>query len=222
MSFTDIRNSSIENCYDAMKYVASQGGYAVRMGSAVDKQMPDLGNSRIIDYATKFRSDFGDIFLLGTCRFFLASGGGLTMVPYAFNVPVVNANEHAFGIAAPLGEKDLCLPKPVWSYSLGRSLSLPEFLGSHACFATNKNYFDEAGLEMGENSPEDVLAVTQEMLSRLDGSFLPEEDDDELQQKFRDLLTPRHVAFDMPGRIGAEYLRAHQDSLEKPDCKIGN
>lgn len=217
MSFTDVRNASIENYYDAMKYVASQGGYAIRIGSATTGPMADLENPRVIDYATNFRSEFGDIYLLGSCKYFVASGGGITMLSYAYNVPVINVNALALGATAPFGAKDLFLPKPIWSVHLRRFLSLPEILGSDASFQLTQNYFNEAGLEVRENSPEDILAVTQEMSHTLEGSFVSDRDDPLLLRRFQTMLDSRHVAYGMPGRISATYLRSHPEILECPD-----
>jgi len=214
MSHTDVRNASIEHCFEAMKFVASQGGYAIRMGSAVNDPIADLGSPRIIDYASNYREDFGDIYLLANCRFLVASGGGLSQVAYAFNVPVVNTNVLCMGTVAPYGKKDLFLSKPIWSRPLGRFLTLPEILGSEACFSTLRDYFDEAQLDVGESSSEDILGVTCEMLERLDEKFVPVDDDEELLNKFKALLTPEHAAYNMPGRISATYLNAHRELLE--------
>ena len=59
----DFKNASIESYVKAAEYIAAQGGFVLRYGAVVEKPFPVTDNPRIIDYATKHRSDFMDIFL---------------------------------------------------------------------------------------------------------------------------------------------------------------
>ncbi|MFQ5771573.1 MAG: TIGR04372 family glycosyltransferase, partial [bacterium] len=63
-SYHDYRNADIRNYLEAAKYIASLGGFAVRIGYGVGEELPDINNPRIIDYASNYRTDFGDIYLL--------------------------------------------------------------------------------------------------------------------------------------------------------------
>lgn len=62
------------------------------MGSKVQKKLTNIDNPKIIDYATKYRSDFADIYLSAKCKFFVGCSAGILCVPYIFHVPVIQAN----------------------------------------------------------------------------------------------------------------------------------
>ena len=69
-------------------------------------------------------------------------------------------------------------------------------------------------LKLQENSPEDILAVTREMNTRLDGGLLCIEQDDALQHRFEELLQPPHHLYGCPARVGTDYLNAYRHLLD--------
>jgi len=206
------RNSSIENTKDAMQYVTSLGGYAVRMGAAVSKPLDNAGDPRIIDYATKHRSDFGDIFLMAKCKFCVAGSSGLLVVSNIFGVPVVKTNMTPYYHGA-WGAKDLFMFKLHWSSEKQRVLTLEEILGTGVAGFHWGHHFEEAGIELIENSSDDMLNATIEMNQRVDGLFQLEEGDNEAQQHFRSLLRPWHNIYNSPTQMSTSYMRAHPEIL---------
>ena len=67
-------------------------------------------------------------------------------------------------------------------------------------------------LELIENTPEEIRAVTIEMDERINGTWDTTEEDEELQQRFWDLFGPDKLkSLDL--RIGAKYLRDNQELL---------
>ena len=67
-------------------------------------------------------------------------------------------------------------------------------------------------LELIENTPEEIKAVTIEMDDRLNASWQTTEEDEELQQRFWALFGPDKLRSpDL--RIGAEFLRKNKDLL---------
>ena len=61
-----------------------------------------------------------------------------------------------------------------------------------------------------DNSPEDVLAVTVEMTERLDGTFVPSEEDIALQERYFRQFPPDHWAARIKTPIGRDFLRKHR------------
>jgi putative glycosyltransferase (TIGR04372 family) len=120
------RNAPIETYIKAAHYITELGGFAIRMGYLVEAPIPETGNPRIIDYASNFRSDFGDIYLLGNCRFFLCSSSGAQAVPPLFNVPVATA--HMISLwPQQVGTKSTYIPKFMKRRETGEILSFKEF-----------------------------------------------------------------------------------------------
>ena len=67
-------------------------------------------------------------------------------------------------------------------------------------------------LELEENTPEEIHAVTIEMDERLKGTWQTTEEDEKLQQRFWDLFGPDKLkSSDL--RIGTEFLRQNRELL---------
>jgi len=73
--------------------------------------------------------------------------------------------------------------------------------------------FEERGVEIRNNSAEEIRAVTVEMLDRLDGTWQERPGDADLQRRFRALMTPHDYCFGTVSRIGSDWLRANAHLL---------
>ena len=204
------RNTDVKNYLEAAKYIASLGGFAVRMGFGVAEKLPNLNNPRIIDYASYHRTDFGDIYLPAKCKFFLGNTSGLWMVPTIFHVPVACANFIPLELT-PFRKGDLYIPPKIWSIKKKRFLTFREILDSEIGRYQHGKLYAEAGLEVVENTAEEILDLAKEMNERLDGNFEYTEEDEELQNRFRSLFQPHHYCYGTPARIGAKFLRQNKE-----------
>ena len=70
------------------------------------------------------------------------------------------------------------------------------------------------GIEVIENTPEEILAVAVEMDERLKGIWRTTEEDEELQRRFWSLSKPSELNRVFVARIGAEFLRQNRELLE--------
>lgn len=171
------RDCSIDNYLPAAQWIAAQGGYALRFGSIVEKSLPDLG-PRIIDYASKYRNDFMDIYLLAKCRFFLGSTSGPVIIPPIFNGFAGEGN-HCPYESAGLGLRTLMVPKYLRRISDGKVLTFPEVfdLGLfklHNDFTlrqrTSQGAVHEAlGLDWIENDPDDLVDLCKSLMDLVTG-----------------------------------------------------
>ena len=66
-SYHDYRHWNLDNFFLAAEELTKKGYYVFRIGVVAEKKFKS-DNPKIIDYATRFRSDFGDIYLLSKCR----------------------------------------------------------------------------------------------------------------------------------------------------------
>ncbi len=212
----DYRNCDIKNYLKAMEYVTSLGGFAIRMGSSIAEKLPDLGNSRIIDYAKNYRSDFGDIYLSAKCKFFVGASSGLSNIPQIFHIPVVSTN--LIPISTPLRKNDLFIIKKIWSIKKKRFLTFSEILDfeytEKYIFTRLGERYTDAGLKSIENTPEEILGVTKEMNERIDGKFITTDEDDNIQSRFQSLFKPYHLCYGTPVRIGNDFLRRNKELIK--------
>jgi putative glycosyltransferase (TIGR04372 family) len=169
------RDCSIENFIPSAKWIASQGGFVLRIGSAVDSALPYTGEAKIIDYASHFRSDFMDVYLTAKCRLFIGCLSGMTDLSRAFNVPVAWTNSSYCSLG--IGENSLIIPKFLRNKDTGKILKFSEIsaLGifpnaaDPECKINYSRYgLDVIGelsyLEWVENDQEDILNITMDVM----------------------------------------------------------
>ncbi len=179
-TFNAYRDCSIENYIKAAEWVVEKGGFVLRMGSAVEAPLPKNLHPRIIDYATKYRSDFLDVYLGAKCSFFLGCCSGLTDVSMIFGTPTAWANYVYNSVAN--GRKAIFAPKFLFNKVMGKFLTMPEIAalgvfptGSDPEEKLNYVHYDVDRLvaypeiEWVENDSEDILNMAKDMFDLIEG-----------------------------------------------------
>ena len=210
--YHNYRDCDINNYLKAMEYITEQGGYAVRMGAIVEKPLPDLNNSRIIDYATKYRSDFMDIYLSAKCKFFVGCTAGLFIIAMIFETPVAGTN-FAHLELPPLRTGDIFLPKKIRNRKNNRLLTFPEIFERRIGKWANGYDFEKVGLEVIENTSDEILGLVREMNESLDNRFQYTEEDKDLQHRYQSFIKPYHACYKIPVKIGTLFLRENKELL---------
>ncbi|MCX8129920.1 MAG: TIGR04372 family glycosyltransferase [Clostridia bacterium] len=221
-SYHDYRDSDIENYLPAINYLVQQGYYCIRMGQKVSKSI-EFGSSKIIDYASEYRSDFGDIYLSAKCSLFLGSGTGISHVSTIFNKPCLMTNmiPVVFSpnpVVIPSGFENI-LPviyKKCWYSEEKRFLTFKELLVSqmHNWGNHTENY-RKLGIEVVQNSPEEILDFTIEMHRRISGTWVETQDDIELLDKFYRLFSNNKGECCFPyTRVGSTFIKKNSFLLE--------
>jgi len=212
--YHDYRDSDILNCIAAAEELARRGYYVVRMGALVQKPLPST-LPQVIDYALNGRTDFLDIFLSAKCSFFLGSTAGLSAIPRAFrraiayiNFVPLNADHLLLGSPG-----SLFIPKKLWLREERRFMTFREIRDSGVGSILRGDQYESCGIELIENTSEEITSVGVEMDERLKGAWKTTEEDEELQQQFRSLFKPGVDRPDPVMRIGAEFLRQHRALL---------
>ena len=203
------RDFNIHTYLPAAEYLTLLNYYVIRMGHLVAQPLRTT-NPLIIDYATKYRVDFMDVFLPAHCKFFLGNSSGLFTVAHAFDIPVAAANW--IPLRVPLWRKaDILIPKKFWNIHKKRFLTFGESIRLEPKFNSVAGEFGAHGIEVIDNTPEEVLGLAREMNARIDRTWISNDDDEELQERFRRLYSPQQIAIGFPSRIGAEFLRQNKD-----------
>jgi putative glycosyltransferase (TIGR04372 family) len=83
--------------------------------------------------------------------------------------------------------------------------------GAHNYFYTHK--FEEKGIQLVENTPEEILDVSLEMVKRLEGTWEESSEDKDLQKAFRSLIPKSDFPIKFRSNIGSKFLRDNQDLL---------
>jgi putative glycosyltransferase (TIGR04372 family) len=213
-SYHDYRDSNIHNYVLAAGELARRGYYTIRMGAVVAEAL-NTSNPKIIDYSINGkRSDFMDIFLGAKCAFFISSGTGIDAIPMIFRRPHIYVNLVPIEYGRNWHKDHLFIPKKHWLCKKHRFMTFYEILDCGAGrFLFNKQ-FEQCGIELIENTPEEIAALAVEMDDRLKGTWQTSEEDEELQHRFWTLFKPSELNGVFRARIGAEFLRQHRDWLQ--------
>lgn len=215
-SYHNHRDANIYNCIPAAEELILRGYYMVRMGAKV-KEVLNTANPMIIDYATKYRSDFLDLFLGSRCSFFISSTCGITELASLFRRPLLSTNwifpYESVGIWSPY---DIVIPRKFWLIREKRLLTYREVLHYGIKSWNTLGFFKMAGVEPIENTADEIRDAAIEMDERLRGIWKSTDEDEELQQRFLYFLKedacPWHGK--IKGRIGAGFLRKNKELLE--------
>lgn len=211
--YHDYRDSSIHNYIPAAEKLVHRGYYAIRMGAIVKEPLTTL-NPGIIDYATKGRTDFLDIYLSAKCQFFICSATGMYSIPMIFRRPIVYVNYIPLEYVPTWGRSDLFIPKKLFLLKENRFMSFREIIESGVGRFLKREEYEHLGLEIHDNTPEEITAVTIEMDERLKGIWQTTEEDEELLRRFRSLFKPGELHAKIVSRIGAEFLRQNRKLLD--------
>lgn len=211
--YHDHQDANIHNYVPAMEELARRDHFAFRMGAIV-KDALNSNNPRIIDYAAHGRTDFLDLYLSANCRFFLCSSSGLEAVPTIFRRPLVMVNLTPLEYAPSWGPDDLFIPKKLWLREEHRFLTFPEIMGSGIGRFLDGDQYEDIGVDVIENDPEDITALVVEMDERLNGTWETSNEDEELQRRFWSLFKPNYIHGQLLSRIGAEFLRQNRGLLD--------
>lgn len=208
------RDTSLGNYIPAFEELARRGYFALRMGAIV-KEPLNTDNSMIIDYASRYRKDFLDIFLSAKCRFFIASGSGIDEVPKIFRRPVMYVNFVPLENIPTTSPVHLFIPKKIWLRKQRRFLTFGEMLRQGWKGAKRQaQRYRELGVDIVENTAEEISATVQEMDERLKGTWPTSCKDEELQERFRSLFRTSKPQGRIVARIGAQFLRQNQELLK--------
>lgn len=220
----DFRNCDIKNYLPAAQYAAQQGLHAFRMGIHEPEEfLPEGLDPRVVDYTGRIRPtledpDFVDAYLQANAKFFVGTTSGIYILSSMFGVPVAYANMIPYAECGRAAH-DIVIFKKVRDRKTGRFLTFPQAIerGIDADWLTldELNALEADGLEFVENTGEEVLGLVREMNERLDKTWRPAPEDEELHARFLALSPAR--CFDgsgFPGRVGAAFLREHRALLQ--------
>ncbi|MEG3969487.1 TIGR04372 family glycosyltransferase [Microcoleus sp. T2B6] len=204
-------NADIDTYRLAIETIVKRGGWVVRLGDSSMTPLPPIEG--VIDYAcSSAKSEWMDVFLCASGRFFLGSTSGLCYVPASFGVPCALTNWACMGIQSPYG-KDIFIPKLYWSETLERYLTLEEAMSAPYGPVNNSRLLSALGVRLADNAPEEIRDLTVEMLARLEGTIHCEASDDLLQAQFFELRNSCQAYGNC--RIGIEFLRKYAGLLSK-------
>ena len=181
---TSIIDADINSYGQACDYMRRLGYQSVRMGKDESRKCEIAG---VIDYANEFYDDLMDFYLVSKCKFMIGGMAGIVAVAPFWGRPalITNALSFCYGKEAlPRTAYDLYIPKKFYSKQKKRLLNLYESWDiSYKCDRYNKR-FEEEGIEIINNTEEEILNATIEMNEKLDHRWSQSEDEKKCLEKY--------------------------------------
>jgi putative glycosyltransferase (TIGR04372 family) len=205
------RNAPIDSLFPAMKEVVARGGWVIRVGDPSMTPLPKM--ERVIDYVhTPEKGARMDVFLCGACRFFFGNTSGIFIVSTIFGVPVAGANFAPIS-ALQYTHRDVGMPKLLYSEKEKRLLTFQESLDSDMANLRYTVHFEEGGTRLVDNTEDELLELTIEMLERAEGTCVYSEEDERLHAAFMSLFKPGHYGYGSAARTSRYFLKKHRALL---------
>jgi len=198
------RDADINNCHLAIKTIAAMGGWVIRMGDPSMKKLDGLPN--FINYAhSQEKSDWMDVFLCAECRLFLGTTSGLFLMSTAFGVPCALTNMTPLASQA-FGSKDIYIPKLMRDKKTGHYLRFPDVFESPTANFRHSQLYHDAGIELEENTPEDINDLVQEAMLRLTNRWTSAPEDEIRLMNFKKLFSEEDYGYKSPSSLCATFL----------------
>lgn len=203
------RDADIETYIPAMNWLAEYGYTVLRMGAAVEKPLPPNLHPRIRDYATNgMRSEFMDMWLGANCNFCISTGCGFDAIPYVFRRPTLYTNYVPVEYLFTFAQKSIGM----WKHHEkdGKHMTFEEIIKSGAGQFMQAKDFEQAGITLIDNSPQELLAATQEMVAQCEGRTSIAKQD--FWEKYPRNLSPfnaQPLHGEIRMRIGREFLKGY-------------
>ena len=207
------RDVDIDSYVPAIKELAARGYYCIRMGRVVNKSFT-WEDSRVIDYAAgPCRSDFADLYLISRCHFYIGSACGIDGVAGFFRKPQLVSNLIPLYYVSSWSQNFLNIFKKLWLVKEKRFLKFREILGSEVGRFMEAGQYKKYGLEVVNNTPEEILDAVIEREDRMRGRWKTNDEYESLQRRFWALFRPDDIHHVFNARVGSMFLMQNKDLL---------
>ena len=203
-----------------IKAVVDAGGWVVRIGDSSMTPLPEM--THVIDYAhSDAKNDWMDVFLCEQARFFIGTSSGMFGVAAAFGTPLVMTHFLAGQAIYYFSSQDIFITRICQFKSDNRVLSFKEVISPPIGMFSTQFYYDKFGIEVIENTPEEIRDVVMEMLMRFNGTLKYRQGDEDLQERFKTMIKSCSELYGdknvVNARMGKDFLRKYAALL--PDME---
>lgn len=208
------RNNSIDLFIPAAEMITKKGYKVVRAGDLVEDSIK-TDNENIIDYFNRgFRTDFLDVYLASKCEYIFGSDTGYFALPgWNFRKPILYVNFSQLELIEPWMDTWIMIFKKYWLIKEKRFLKISEILKSGYGRFNKSEEFKEAGVELVNNTKEEIVEVNDEMIQRIQGNWEENEENLYLQEKFWRNFKDSKLHGNFSGKIGSKFLKDNQNLI---------
>ena len=182
-----VNSATMGHCFDVNEFyfiidkLVEEGYFVIRMGKQVESLL-DYQHPKVIDYGGKFHSDLMDIWLTYHCDFMISSGGGLCAAPVAFRKPLLYFNCDVLSFFSTAVGSLVTFRKLMRN---GETVRMTEIINM-SLKKLNQILIDpeSQGVTIENQSNQEILKVIDEMIARINGTWVNEPESEILQDQF--------------------------------------
>lgn len=207
----DVLNARIADYLPAIEEITRRGGWVIRMGDPAMTPLAPMPN--VLDYChSDIRSDWMDIYLFASARFFIGTSSGPAYVPPNYGVPCVLTNWWP-PAQRPWHPQDIFIPKLYRRINDGSYLNLSQTLSEPFGYCNSTDYLKRReNVVVEDNRPDDIHAAVCEMLARLEGTAEYDSEDIELRKRTEQIYEA-NSGHGMAS-ISRDFLKAHLEFIK--------
>ena len=206
--YHNYRDCNIDNFKLVSNYLTNVGYYVFRMGAKVSNPML-TNNKKIIDYATiGVRNEFLDIFLSANCEFGISTQLGFDCLIEMFNKPLICVSVAPIAQIRSSNKKHLTIFKKHLTIKNQKSLNLSEIFELNLANALDSKNYENKGINLIENSPEEIKEAAIEMLKLMQNNFLRDSSQEFLELKFWNIFNKKIKDYGFKD-LHANFFKAH-------------
>lgn len=215
LNYHDYRDYNIDDLSLLVNHLHSLNISAIRHGDIQKHSTSKLFPESFVDLTNKdnkLRSD--DILLVADSMFFVGCSTGFSMVPFLFRKPTLLIQYVPFRLdeLCIFPANTLVIPKLLRDVDSGRLLTFTEIASLNYNIHSTTCPFESLGLEIVNNTPQEILDAALQMLNIVLGKHVSSQDDHELQELFWDSVSHlpgstacRTVNISIPNSFLAKY-----------------
>lgn len=210
-NYHSYRNSSINLLLPAAQMLTEHGYHILRVGHLVGDKVIS-SNKKIIDYDNEgYRTEFLDVYLASKCEYIFGTDTGYFAIPgWNFRKPILYVNFSQFEYLEPWMSSWLMIFKKYWLIKEKRFMKINEILSSGFGRFHRTQEFKSAGVELIDNSENEIIDVNIEMKNRLEGTWVESEEDKSLQKNFWAHFKNSDLHGNFLGKIGSKFLKENK------------
>ena len=212
------RDSDVDDYAEAAIALAERGYHVFRMGKTMAKAF-NVKHERIHDFAMNgMYSDLMSAYLGAHCAFTLSTSTGWDAIPQAFRRPMGYVNFAPYEYFPTWLPNSLLIWKHHWKD--GKRMTPAEIAASGAGKFMRADQFEDAGIELRNNTPAEIRAVALEMAQMMEGRFHPGPQTaywDAYPRSLTETGQPLHG--DIRMKICVNFLQEYENAERKADTR---
>lgn len=214
-SRVSMRNADVRTYFKMVRYLVDIGYCVVRMGgpssAELDERFDDL-HPCFFDYAkSELRSEMLDVCLIAISDFFIATSSGLSSVTSILDVPLLYTNAVCAGDSLSFNNKDITLFKKYLRRETGKFVGMEQLFSRELGCNPPSTLLEHLGIEVVDNTSDELLDAAKEMIARLNQSDLPTPLNDSLLE----LRYSCPIARWNRGKFSESFLEVYLENMEK-------